>query len=256
MSVEAWKSLCDVGAVVALFLAFAFGVGVWYTGNIINKRQGEEIKQVGIDLKDKEVKIAEAQRGVADARIELESEKQKTASFQIELGRQQERAAKAETALREISQRQQNRFVKDHSIAEALKGKPTGTVMIWYHPNDPEAYWFAFSVMAELLAANWKAPPPVPVPDNISSIAFLGPEYQAESAAIGRFDRALPPTTRITGGSAEITLLSNAPDKGDPESLVAILTSALKPLVFGGFGWRLATTLPDNTFILIVGPKP
>jgi hypothetical protein len=74
MSVEQWKSICDIGTVVALFLAFAFGGGAWFTGNIINKQQAEEIEKFGIDLKNKDVRIAELTKEAEDehmARIQL-----------------------------------------------------------------------------------------------------------------------------------------------------------------------------------------
>lgn len=68
MSLEAWKSFFDIGALVLLFLTFAFGAGILITGNIINKRQGEQLRQFD--------------KGLTDAKTEL--------------GKQQERAAKAE----------------------------------------------------------------------------------------------------------------------------------------------------------------
>lgn len=61
-SVEAWKSLFDIGTVVALFLAFAFGFGVWYTGDKINKRQAEKLRQFDKDLTDARTSLANAQK--------------------------------------------------------------------------------------------------------------------------------------------------------------------------------------------------
>lgn len=91
MSMETLKLIFDWATVVLLFLTFAAGAGVLYTGSIINERQAGQIKQFEKDLRDKDVKIAEAQHGVVDAKnsasalsIELESEKQKTARFQKE----------------------------------------------------------------------------------------------------------------------------------------------------------------------------
>jgi hypothetical protein len=71
MSVEVWKSIFDVVTVFALFLAFFSGVGVWYTSKIINERQAAQLKQFDLDL----------------------------TGAKIELGKQQERATKAETDL-------------------------------------------------------------------------------------------------------------------------------------------------------------
>jgi hypothetical protein len=79
MSVEQWKSLFDIGTVVCAGLVFLLGAGVLITGNIINKRQAEEIKQFGVDLKDKDVKIAEA-NDRAGAAIERASKADERAS--------------------------------------------------------------------------------------------------------------------------------------------------------------------------------
>jgi hypothetical protein len=173
---------------------------------------------------------------------------------ETELERQKEQTAKAEETLMLLSKRQGNRQILNHSVQNALKGKPTGTVKIWYQLNDPEAYWFAWQIMAELNGSGWNASSPEPVPDNISAVAFLGSEYQVDKEKIDAFMRSLPPTARISGGNAELTLMSNAPP--DKDALVAVLTEALKPLVQSNWGWKLGSTLSDRTFILIVGPKP
>jgi hypothetical protein len=50
MSVEGWKPLLDIAAVVLLFLTFSAGAGVLFTGNIINKRQEGKLHQFDVDL--------------------------------------------------------------------------------------------------------------------------------------------------------------------------------------------------------------
>jgi hypothetical protein len=66
--VEGWKSIFDIATVALLFLTFAAGAGVLFTGNIINRRQDAQLKQFALNL----------------------------TAAQTELGKQQERAAKAE----------------------------------------------------------------------------------------------------------------------------------------------------------------
>ncbi len=168
--------------------------------------------------------------------------------------RQKTQLQKAEKTLLELSKRQGNRYIKDHSVSEALKGKPTGNIAIWYQPDDPEAYYFATQIGDELLAGGWKVSVPQPIPKDVSFASFMPPEYHF--AGVEKFDQLVPPAVRISGGNGELTILSNAPDKNEPNSTITILTRALKPLVFANFGWRPAATLPDNEFILIVGPKP
>jgi hypothetical protein len=65
MSVEALKAFFDVGTVILLFLAFAFGAGVLITGNIINERQAEQIKQFDKGLTDAKTELAKSQATTA-----------------------------------------------------------------------------------------------------------------------------------------------------------------------------------------------
>jgi hypothetical protein len=268
VSVEALKSLFDVLAVVLLGLTFVAGAGVLITGNIINRRQSEQLKtfdsdmtKAKSDLAAQEERAATAEGKIAGLQKDASDAKASQQNVEIALESQREKTAKAEEKLLEVAKRQGNRWVENHSVEKALKGKPTGTLTIWYQPNDPEAYWFAWSIMAEVLSSGWKVSQPIPVPNDISSSAFMGPEYmnalKSSSGAIDQLDRTRPPLQRIVGGNSELTLLSNSPeDKNKPDELVSLLTNALKPLVFSNWGWRIAQTLPDDEFILIVGPKP
>jgi hypothetical protein len=65
MSVEALKSFFDVGTVILLFLAFAFGAGVLITGNIINGRQAVQLRQFDKGLTDAKTELAKAQATTA-----------------------------------------------------------------------------------------------------------------------------------------------------------------------------------------------
>jgi hypothetical protein len=86
MSVEQWKSLFDIGTVVLAGLVFLLGAGALITGNIINKRQSEQLTQFARDLRDKDVKIAEAQRDAADANA-------KTAGLRLDIAKAEKEAA-------------------------------------------------------------------------------------------------------------------------------------------------------------------
>jgi hypothetical protein len=57
MSVDALKGFFDIGALVLLFLTFAFGAGILITGNKINDRQAEQLRQFDKALKDKDLEI-------------------------------------------------------------------------------------------------------------------------------------------------------------------------------------------------------
>jgi hypothetical protein len=71
MSVEAWKSLFDVLTVVLLGLTFAAGAGVLITGNIINRRQEEKLRNFDVDLTAAKAGLAAQQERAAKAEEQL-----------------------------------------------------------------------------------------------------------------------------------------------------------------------------------------
>ena len=73
MSVEDWKSIFDWAAVILVFFTFAAGAGVLITGNILNKRQAVQLRQFEKDLRDEDVKIAEANERTEKLRLEIVS---------------------------------------------------------------------------------------------------------------------------------------------------------------------------------------
>jgi hypothetical protein len=76
MSVEAWKSIFDIGTVVLLFLTFAFGAGALITGNIINKEQDRQLGQFKVDIANANLGIAQANKSTEDeksARLQLQA---------------------------------------------------------------------------------------------------------------------------------------------------------------------------------------
>ena len=82
MSIEVLKSFLDVGTVVLLFLAFAFGAGVLITGNVINERQAEQLKTFDKELTDAKTELgkqqeraAQLEKGNIEAQRSLESER-------------------------------------------------------------------------------------------------------------------------------------------------------------------------------------
>jgi len=130
MTVEFWKSFFDVGTLFLLFLTFAFGVGVLITGNIINRRQAEQIRTF-------ETTLAVAQTGLA-------TEQRKTAEAQTE-------AAKAQLALEQyldwIGKSVDARRLDAKQLITSLKTIPKFSVEIWYESGtDEEPYSFALQL--------------------------------------------------------------------------------------------------------------
>ncbi|HKW76720.1 MAG TPA: hypothetical protein VJN64_14410, partial [Terriglobales bacterium] len=112
MTVEGWKQIFDVATVVLLFLTFACGAGVLITTNAINKRQESQLRQFDKDLTGAKTELgkqqeraAKAEQGVAGLEEAASDAKAAQQRVETELAAQQERAAKAEKALVELQQR-------------------------------------------------------------------------------------------------------------------------------------------------------
>lgn len=226
MTVEFWKSLFDGFAVVLLFLTFVAGAGALITGRIINQRQEATLRQFDADL--------------TKARTDLAS--------------QQERAAQAEKQLLDVAQRQAPRFVPSHALSAMLKGKASGTVRIMYQPNDPEAYWYAFSLMGELHDGGWIVPSlPEPIPSDLMprTPGFTDRDMQI----ISDFQKRFPDAMRV-GVGAGLTILAHSLQEDQPaDRPYKVLTGALKSLKLLN-GYRMDINLPPDHFVLVVGPKP
>jgi hypothetical protein len=199
---------------------------VLITGNVINERQGEKLRKFDSDL----------------------------TGAKSELAIQQERAAKAEQMLLEVAKKQQGRLIENHALQKALDGKATGTVTIWYQPNDPEAYWFAFSLMVEISSGGWKVPSlPEPIPAN--TIPRTPGFSDEEMQHIAVFEQRFPDAMRAGVGSGLTILARSIQDDQPAEGAYRVLTDALSSLKLMN-GRRLDISLPPDNFILVVGPKP
>jgi hypothetical protein len=94
----------------------------------------------------------------------------------------QEKNTTAQTELAK-AQLELGKFVNERTLPRSLnqhwegylKGKPTGTVALWYHPGDQEAYTLAFTIRHSLLGLGWKASEPVPIPANLMGDADISP---------------------------------------------------------------------------------
>jgi hypothetical protein len=84
MTAEGMKNIFDWSALILGFLTVVAGVGILITGNIINTRQAQQLRQFDKNLTDAKAALA---------------------GQQTELAKQQERAANAETRLLELQER-------------------------------------------------------------------------------------------------------------------------------------------------------
>ena len=120
MSVEFWKSLFDVAAVVLLFLTFAAGAGVLITGNIINKRQDVKLRKFDSDLTKAKSDVASQESRAAALEIEAADAKSAQQQVQIELAKQQTITANAEKDLATLRERIQPRLISPRQRALVL----------------------------------------------------------------------------------------------------------------------------------------
>src|SRR5205807_8719771 len=98
--------------------------------------------------------------------------------------------------------------------AESLKGKPTGSVELWYNPDDQEAYTLAFTIRHSLtLTFGWKASEPIPIPENRRGDVSVSPNLPTaiKLGSIGIGDtvlrvRKVRPTMTIGENTAEAAL--------------------------------------------------
>ncbi len=128
MTVEAWKSIFDVLAVVLLGLTFFAGAGVLITGNIINGRQTEKLRQFDSDLVSAKGDLAKQQERAANADakvagLEKDASDAKTAQQEVEMqlvtARKDVEAAKtqAETAKKTAEDERLTRLELEKTLA-------------------------------------------------------------------------------------------------------------------------------------------
>jgi hypothetical protein len=144
MSVEALKSFFDVGTVVLLFLAFAFGAGVLITGNIINSRQNTQIRQFDKDL--------------TSAKAELVKQQERAANAERDAAEAKTTAATAERSLLELQQRIKGRALSPSqraNLQESLFKGPKGTIKVSCASGDSEACVFAREIASVFTASGW-----------------------------------------------------------------------------------------------------
>src|SRR5262249_1634773 len=118
----------------------------------IVKSLEQSSKNLEIEFEKEQGKVAMLQRRAADA-------KRAQQEVEIELAKQQERAAKAETLLASIRNPRQ----VPHNLLPALKAAPGGKAVLFYQIGSQETFGFAYQLWLTLLEANWQVPFPQPL---------------------------------------------------------------------------------------------
>jgi hypothetical protein len=181
-------------------------------------------------------------------------------TFELELAKQQERAAKAEKETLELRQkmlrREIPRWVLLTKIDENLKGKATAAFEIVFEPNSDEIHKTALSLEASLSASGgWKILRNTR-PYSEKDTDLILPQYATPEMSKNHFNE--PFVTRI-GGWAEFSIIASPADSdetGFPKrnSGANVVTFALMK---GGFRTFVNSDdrLPAGHVRIIVGPR-
>jgi hypothetical protein len=246
--------------IVALVLAAISAVAVVWTTTMALKRarqagdvQAELIQakdsQLLIDLRGKDVKIADAKRATSELAGQVETGKQRTALAQ-------EDAAKAQLALKqyvdEVAKRQRPRTLPADVLRNALSGKPPAKAEILYSPEGGEPYQFALELFFGLWALKWEVAQPRPIPPDL----IIGRYRTMPKELLA----TLPATMRVGGQPTGVTLvLKNGSiayaDMVEGKSISGALFKALADTL-GSVSGGQDDSLPDDMVRIVVGAKP
>jgi hypothetical protein len=173
MSVELWKTIFDWATVVLIGLTFIAGAGALLTGSKISKRQAEQLRQFDEKLTGAQTELGKQQERAAKAEKALQEVANTAGEANERAGHANEHAARlekeAETerlARVEIEAKVAwRRLTKEQQSAIGLRLRPlSGSIArLWYNVNDLEASTFALDLAAALHLATWDLAEPQPL---------------------------------------------------------------------------------------------
>jgi hypothetical protein len=215
MTVEGLKIVFDWTAVILLFLTFAAGVGVLITGNIINERQQQQLRQFDKDLTGAKTEVGKQQERAANADARVAGLEKEAAVAKTEMAEQQERAAKAELALLNLKNALKDRTIAPDQKAKLVKlltGGPNGPIMIVWTSTDTDAFALARQIEDVLRSSGW---------NNVSVAQSMGTDAVGLSIAVHDYKTAPAYAVLVQRafGSAGITLESQQYPNFPPEEV-------------------------------------
>jgi hypothetical protein len=262
-SVDLWNELMIIGlaiaAVAAVFVVIATRIIVNRTGQLSTAQELLSVakdRQLSSDLKDKDVKIGEAQHATAELSGKLEQERQKTAQFQKE-------ADVARLALEGQLSNESNRagylqrialgriLMDPKAFVKSLSERPKARAEIVYPAGtDPEPYSFAFQIERWLGSgtkgdgAGWEVKiRPLIEDDAISSLGVRPDAPLVLRAGIW-----------VPGGFAIAASTIGMPGDFTSTASGALMKAFMDCGNGGGNIWR-DPRLPGNTLRLVIGPR-
>jgi hypothetical protein len=110
MSVELWKSIFDWAAVVLIGFTFIAGAGALITGKILSNRQDDKLREFSTDLTTAQTELGRQQERAAKAEGQIASAEQhaaeanaKAESFRLDIAKANESAARAQAQVAEAT---------------------------------------------------------------------------------------------------------------------------------------------------------
>jgi hypothetical protein len=154
--------------------------------------------------------------------------------------------AALKTNIEALGERVRPRSLNQH-WEESIKGRPTGTVELWYNPGDQEAYTLAFTIRHSLLGFGWMASEPIPIPEKRRGDVSRSPNLPTaiKLGTIGVGDTVL----RVRKVRPTVTL--------GEKTAEGALRDGLLFGINGSAGGAVVSdpTLPEGHFVLIVLKK-
>jgi len=222
MSIEVWKSIADWATIVLVALTVVSGSAALILGDHINEKQTERSRKFNEGLTAAKTELARAQKETAEAQLALRK------------------------YIEDVAIARGPRRLDFKKFVAELRGKPKGTVQIWFAPNDEEAFELALQINRWLGPGDksdgvgWTVREPKPIP---------------ASGGIPEISPDAPPGIRY-GAMNGMAIIANrlpSPPPADKTALGA-LTDALLNCGLPHAVEQMSS-LPDGFFILVIGQK-
>ena len=219
MSLEWWKAFFEIGGVVLLLLTFAFAGGALIVNNRLNTIQAAQLRQFDKNLTDAKTELGKQQERAANADSRVAGLEQDVAAAKTEMAKQQARAATAERELLELKERLAHR-----RISEADHDKFVATLLPFAKSRveierlgDAEASRFADDLLSVFRDAKWNV--------TVQNIGMISPPRYGLECIV---DDSTP------AGKAIAPILRSLPTatiriQRLQQGLVAVISFGLKP---------------------------
>jgi hypothetical protein len=139
-------------------LTFAAGLGALITGNVINKRQEQQIRQFDSDLTEAKTELGKQQERAANADARVAGLEQDVANAKTEMAKQQARAATAERAVLELKEKVKSRHLSTDDAGEiktSLLAAPSGSLDIQISLGAEDGNPFCKELAMAISAGGW-----------------------------------------------------------------------------------------------------